>query len=431
MSDHDPAFRPTRRDLLKTLMAAGGLCLLPMGRRGWALAGPQAANRHMVVIFMRGAVDGLSIVAPYREANYYQARSSIALAPPGQSDGLIDLDGFFGLNPNLAGLMPYWQDKSLAFVHAFGSPAGTRSHFEAQDIMETAMLNTAMASQGWMNGLIQALPDNRSPTRALSFGNVLPKIFQGRYDVAAIPTGIKGRNGNDKMLRGNGASNPAADDAFSKLYGAQSQLGGLYKQGVAARESVMGDLPVEDAMQKEMENSAKGAPGTDGFTMESQKIAQMIRQDSSIQLVFMDVGGWDTHVQQGNARGQLANKLQKFGNGIAALAEGLGPAYRDTAILVVSEFGRTVHENGNAGTDHGHGNVAWLMGGGVQGGQVWTRWPGLNPDQLNDGRDLAVTTDFRALVGAVVAGHFGLDEQRIGGIIPGYVRDPALASIIS
>jgi uncharacterized protein (DUF1501 family) len=144
----------------------------------------------------------------------------------------------------------------------------------------------------------------------------------------------------------------------------------------------------------------------------------------------MDVGGWDTHVQQGNAKGQLANKLGKFGEGIAALAQGLGPAYQNTAILIVSEFGRTVAENGNAGTDHGHGNVAWLLGGDVQGGRVWTRWPGLNENQLYQGRDLAVTTDFRALTGTVIAQHFGLDDQQIGAIIPGDQRDPELSRII-
>jgi uncharacterized protein (DUF1501 family) len=420
----------SRRDILKGLMLAGGYCLMPLGRRGWALAAPQAVNRHLVVIFMRGAVDGLSIVTPYREPNYYDVRRSIALAPPGQAGGVIDLDGFFGLNPNLAPLMPMWQDKTLAFIHASGSPATTRSHFEAQDIMETAMLNSALASQGWLNGLAQILPDNHSPTRALAFGNVMPKIFQGHYDVATVPVGIKGK--------GKGAptapESPQMEQAFSQLYGNQSQLGGLYKQGIAAREGVMQDLQqgqTAEEMQREMEASAKGAPGADGFVMETTKAAEMIRQDPGIQLVFMDVGGWDTHVQQGNAKGQLANKLSKFGEGIAALAQNLGPAYRDTAILIVSEFGRTVAENGNAGTDHGHGNVAWLMGGGVRGGRVWTRWPGLDTNKLYEGRDLAVTTDFRSLIGAVAGGHFGLDEQRIAQIIPGYQRDAALGGVIA
>jgi X-X-X-Leu-X-X-Gly heptad repeat protein len=412
----------TRRDVLKGMMLAGGFCLMPFGKRGWVLAAPQATDRHLVVIFMRGAVDGLSLVTPYREPDYYRKRSTIALPPPGQADGLIDLDGFFGLHPALAPLMPWWQNRTLAFIHASGSPSETRSHFEAQDVMETAMLNTALATQGWMNGLAQALPDNHSPTRALSFGNVLPKIFQGKYDVAAIPVGIQAGGGN-------AVSNPRLEQAFSRLYGTTPALNGLYKQAVAARAGVMQDLQSGQDLQKEMEASANGAPGADGFAAETAKAAGMMRQDPNIQLLFMDVGGWDTHVQQGNARGQLANKLGKLGDGIAALAEGLGPAFDNTAILIVSEFGRTVAENGNAGTDHGHGNVAWLLGGGVKGGKVWGSWPGLGEDRLYQGRDLAVTTDFRALVGAVIAGHFGLDDRHIGAIIPEYARDPALGGL--
>jgi uncharacterized protein (DUF1501 family) len=414
----------TRRKLLKGLLLAGGFTLLPLSGRGWVLAAPEPVNRHLVVIMMRGAVDGLNVVTPYREANYYRVRNSIAMPPPGQSSGLVDLDGYFGLNPALTPIMPLWQDKTLAFIHACGSPNTTRSHFEAQDILETAMMNTAMASQGWMNGLAQALPVNQSATRAVAFGNVLPKIFQGHYDVSTIPVGIKGNGGKQ-------VSNPQLEQAFSQLYGNQTELGGLYKQGLAARSSVMQDLQNGPDLEKEMEAASKGAPGADGFAIETSKVAQMIRQDPGVQLVFLDVGGWDTHVQQGSIKGQLFNKLNKLGEGIAALAQGLGPAYKDTAILIMSEFGRTVAENGNAGTDHGHGNVAWLMGGGVKGGKVWHRWPGLNENQLYEGRDLAVTTDFRGVIGSVASGHFGLDDQKIAAIIPGYQRDVGLSPIIT
>jgi len=422
----------TRRDLLKGLLLGGGFSLLPFGRRGWALAAPEAADRHLVVIFMRGAVDGLSIVTPYREANYYRVRTTTALAPPGQTDGLIDLNGFYGLNPALAPLMPFWQNHSLAFIHASGSPAETRSHFEAQDIMETAMVNSAMATQGWMNGLAQILPDNQSPTRALSFSNILPKIFQGPINVASVPTGIqpKGMRGQ----KGGGQMNQAQDDhtaqEFSALYGGNAALGGLYKQGVAAQQSVMNDLQNGSELQNEMQAASRGAPGVNGFVKVSEKAADLIRQDPTIQLLFMDVGGWDTHVQQGNAKGQLSNKLGYLGQGLAALGQGLGPAFKNTVILVVSEFGRTVHENGNAGTDHGHGNVAWLMGGGVRGG-VWSRWPGLNDNQLHEGRDLAVTTDFRSIVGAVAGQHFGVGDLQLATIIPNYKHDPGLNGLIT
>ena len=407
---------PSRRDVLKSLLIGSGLCFLPFGRSGWALAAPNGgAQRHLVVILMRGAVDGLSIVTPYREAAYYGSRPGIAIAPPGRADGLIDLDGNFGLHPSLTSLMPLWEKGGMAFIHASGSPAETRSHFEAQDILETAMVNSAAARQGWMNGLAQILPDNHASTRALSFGNTLPKIFQGRFNVASIPVGIRPNGGGE---------NPRLDAELSQMYGNQSELGNLYKEATNARSSVMQDL------QDEMQQAGRGAPGADAFVTECTKAADMIRHDPKIQLMFMDVGGWDTHVAQGNAKGQLANKLERFGQGLAALTQGLGPEYGNTTILVMSEFGRTVRQNGNNGTDHGHGNVAWLIGGDVRGGKVYTRWPGLNPDQLWEGRDLAVTTDFRSVIGSTIAGQFGIPQQTVASLIPGYQFDPMLSGIV-
>lgn len=408
----------SRRDILKGLMLAGGYALMPLGGRGWALAAPNAVNRHLVVILMRGAVDGLSIVAPYTENNYYNARPNIALPQPGTSDGLLYLDGNFGLHPSLEMLIPLWKNRTLAFIHASGSPAETRSHFEAQDILETAMLNSANAQQGWMNGLAQMLPDNHAATRALSFSNVLPKIFQGRFDVASVPNSIRPNGGKP-------VENPRLSAELSQMYGTHSELGGLYKQATEARSSMMQDL------EDEMQQAGKGAPGADAFVMQGTKAADMIRHDPNIQLVFMDVGGWDTHVGQGNAKGQLANRLERFGAGLAALTGGLGPEYNNTAILIMSEFGRTVKQNGNQGTDHGHGNVAWLMGGGVKGGKVYGRWPGLNTDELWQGRDLAVTTDFRSIIGAVIEGHLDVAEGNLQHILPGYTPDIMLRGIVS
>lgn len=408
----------TRRELLTGMMLGGGYCLVPFGKRGWALAAPQVMERRMIVILMRGAVDGLSLVAPYMERNYYNARPNIAIDRPGQTDGLLNLDGFFGLHPALAPLMPLWENRSLAFIHASGSPSETRSHFEAQDIMETALLNSAMATQGWMNGLAQILPENHSPTRTLSFGNVMPKIFEGRENVSTVPTNFRPKDPKHP-------DNPQVDQQFSALYGNSSQLGNLYHEGVSARETMSQDL------ETEMETAGKGAPGVDAFVLQSQRAAEMIRRDPSVQLVFMDVGGWDTHVGQGNAKGQLANKLSKLGEGLAALTQGLGDQYQNTAILIMSEFGRTVAQNGNNGTDHGHGNVAWLMGGNVRGGKVYGRWPGLDVSQLHEGRDLAVTTDFRSIIGAVANGHFGLDDTTIRQLINSYQPDQGLTGIIA
>jgi len=406
-----------RRSFLQGLMLAGGYSLLPLSRSGWALAAPDPSDRHMIVILMRGAVDGLSLVAPYREQNYYAARPNIAVAPPGQTDGLIDLDGFFGLHPSLSPLMPLWQSRTLAFIHASGSVAETRSHFEAQDIMETAMLNSALANQGWMNSLAQILPDNHAPTRTLSFGNVLPKIFQGRYNVASVPSGIKSNGGKS-------VEDPKLQQSLNQLYGNQKELGGLYQEAISSREGMMQDLG------NEMEAAGKNAPGADAFVVQATKAGNMIRNDPHIQLMFMDVGGWDTHIGQGNGKGALANKLEKLGQALAALTLALGNEYQNTTILVMSEFGRTVAQNGNSGTDHGHGNVAWLMGGGIKGGKVYSRWPGLNPNQLWEGRDLAVTTDFRSIIGATISGHFGVSDIAMRQIIPDYKPDSGLKGII-
>ena len=412
---------PTRRDVLRGLVLAGGCCLLPFGGRGWAIAAPEPVSRHLIVILLRGAVDGLSLVAPYTEANYYALRPAIALPPPGSADGLLVLDGQFGLHPALAPLLPYWQQGGLAFIQASGSPAETRSHFEAQDILETALLNSAMAQQGWLNGLAQMLPVTASPTRALSFGTVLPKIFQGRFNVATIPTGIRaGGKPEDAKLAA----------ALSQLYGTDAQLGGLYQQAVASRSAVQQDLQQDAAMQQEQIVANGNAPNPDAFVGECRNAASVIRQDPSLQLLFMDVGGWDTHVNQGNAKGQLANRLQRLGEGLAALAQGLGPEYANTAVLVMSEFGRTVAQNGNSGTDHGHGNVAMLLGGAVRGGKVYGNWPGLGSNQLWEGRDLAVTTDFRSIIGAAVGGQFGLDPVDLRRLIPGYQAAAGLQNLI-
>jgi len=405
----------TRRLLLKSL-AAAGLSLFPLSRGSWALAGAQQAEKHLIVILLRGAIDGLSVVAPYAEANYYALRPNIALAKPGATDGLLDLDGFFGLHPALAPLLPYWQDRSLAFIHASGSPALSRSHFEAQDILETAMLNTALARQGWLNGLAQILPDNHAADRAISVGNVMPKIFQGKASISTMPTNLRA----DKP---SAIDNPQLEKKFAQLYATHPELASHYQRAVSARAVMLADL------QAEMSDADRGAPNSDAFINMSEKVAELLRHDSHIQLVFMDVGGWDTHIAQGNAKGQLAGKLEKFGQGLAALIQGLGPAYQNTAILVMSEFGRTVAENGNKGTDHGHGNVAWLLGGDVQGGKVHGRWPGLDSEQLWEGRDLAVTTDFRAVIGNVVGRHFGLSDVAVRGFISDYRADLGLAGL--
>ena len=395
-----------RRSFLKMLGLGIGYAALPFGKSGLAFAADAPVDNHLIVIMMRGAVDGLSVVVPYSEAAYYKNRPNIAIQRPGAENGVIDLDGKFGLNPALSSIMQLWNNKTLAFIHASGSLAETRSHFEAQDIMETASEHAG--ANGWMNKLVQVLPDTNSSTRALSFGNTLPKIFSGQYNVATVPRGIKG--GNSKMA----FDDPKIGGAFSSMYKNNPELSGLYKDAVSSHETMIADL------DQEMVASAQGAAQPDEFGSECQKLATMMKRDPRIQLAFLDVGGWDTHINQGNAKGQLANKLGKLGEAFAALANGLGERYADTTIIVMSEFGRTVAENGNQGTDHGHGNVMWVTGGKITGGKVYGEWPGLEQSQLHEQRDLAITTDFKSVIAQILGKQFALNSTQIASILGQY-----------
>ena len=405
-----------RRKFLKLMGLGIGYTILPFGKTGLAFAADAPVDNHLVIIMMRGAVDGLSVVVPYSEAAYYKNRPNISIAKPGTNNGAIDLDGRFGLNPALAPIMPLWNDKTLAFVHASGSPAETRSHFEAQDIMETA--SEKSGTTGWMNRLVQVLPTTNSSNRALSFGDTLPKIFEGQYNIATVPRGIKA--GNSKM----DFDNPKIGGAFDSLYKNNPQLHSLYTDAVSSHETMIADL------NEEMVTSSQGAAQPDQFVSECQKLATMMKRDSKIQVAFMDVGGWDTHINQGNAQGQLANKLGKLGQAVMALASGLGERYRDTTIIVMSEFGRTVAENGNQGTDHGHGNVMWVSGGKVSGGKVYGEWPGLEQSQLHEQRDLAITTDFRSVIGQVLSNQFNLTTPQITQILDGYKPNASLSGLV-
>ena len=404
-----------RREFLRHLLLASGGLMVSVGTRGWAarLADPATGNgRRLVVVFLRGAVDGLNVVVPWADDRYYEARPTIAVPKPGQDGGVMDLDGHFGLHPALAAMLPLWQDKTLAFIHASGSPDPSRSHFEAQAFMETGTPGVATTADGWMNRLLGALPGPRSPTEALSLGPTLPRILMGSNSVANLPLG---RNADHPIA----LDRPKVADAFGALYQGDSPLDKAFQQGQRARGELMSDLA------KDMSDSFNGAPPVDGFTQDSSRLAELMNRDSSIRLAFLAVGGWDTHVGEGSSKGQLSRNLESLGNGLAALSKGLGLAYRETAIVVMSEFGRTFRENGNAGTDHGHGNAMWLMGGGVKGGKVYGDWPGLADEQLYQNRDLAVTTDFRQVLATVLGRHLGLTDTTLGTVFPGGPGDGA------
>jgi len=402
-----------RRVFLKTAAAT----LLSLGPDAWAAAAEGGPGR-LIVILLRGAVDGLSVVIPYAEEAYYRERSSIAIAPPGKPDGAVALDGHFALHPALAGLMPLWENRELAFVHAAGSPDPTRSHFDAQLYLENGTPGESTTRDGWMNRLLLALPGPRGATDAISVGPTMPRILTGRAAVATLPLGPGG-------ARPLPIDQPEVGAAFDRLYSSDDALGRSYREGRAARAQLIAALAAERQI------ADNGAPPPTGFPREAAHLAALIRRQSGIRLVALGLGGWDTHVNQGNHAGQLAQHLRPLGEGLAALARGSGEAWRDTVVVVLSEFGRTVRENGNGGTDHGHGNVIWLLGGAINGGRIYGDWPGLAPAQLYQRRDLAVATDFRSVLAAILERHMRLADLQLEAVLPGAPAvSPELAEMI-
>ncbi|HLY04313.1 MAG TPA: DUF1501 domain-containing protein [Rhizomicrobium sp.] len=410
-----------RRDFLGYSAAAGGAALVSFGSRGWALQNPRAGKQRLVVVFLRGAIDGLNVVIPYTDQNYYAMRPTIAVARPGQANGALDLDGRFGLHPALVSLMPAWKERSLAFVHASGSPDESRSHFQAQAYMESGTPGVRTTQDGWMNRVLAALPGEHAPTEAINFGQTLPRILEGSVPVASVPTRERGY-GRARDLDAP-MQDTAANAIFDRMYTGADAVSVAYREGRQAQTQIMSDLA------RDMSEAAAGAPSPKGFADDAAKLCELMRQDSTIQLAFFALSGWDTHVREGASEGQLANHLKGLGDGLAQLRTGLGDTYGRTVVVVVSEFGRTVRENGNGGTDHGHGNAMWVMGGPVNGGKIYGDWPGLEEDDLHEGRDLAVTTDFRSVVAGVLESHLKVGRAGIAGIFPGSTA-PALPHLI-
>ncbi len=409
-----------RRQFLNACAAGAGL-LLPLGPHAWAATlAPGSGSptaRKLIVVMLRGAVDGMNVVAPVADAEYARLRPNIALAKPGAEEGALNLDGYFGLHPALAPLLPLWEQKKLAFVHASGSPDASRSHFDAQDYMESGTPGVKSTQDGWMNRLLGTLPGATTPTRALGIGPVMPRILSGALPATNLANGPAG-------TRATPLDRPQIANAFDQLYAGHERFGKTYMDGRKAHEEVM--AAANSGMMSEMQAADNGAPLPNGFPDDAGRLATLMRNNLNIQLAFIALGGWDTHANQGAGSGQLASRLQPLGQGLATLAQRLGPLFDDTVIVVMSEFGRTARENGNRGTDHGHGNAMWLLGGKVQGGQVAGEWKGLADAQLNDGRDLPVTTDFRHVLAHVAERHLRLDASALARTFPNLPAGPGL-----
>ena len=423
----------------------GALALAAMGippafiaRTLFARTRGAARGKTVVFVFQRGAADGLAMVAPYGERAYYRVRGSTAIPPPRSAAGsaALDLDGFFGLHPELGPLYPLFFYKEMAVVHACGSPHPTRSHFDAQEFMETATPGER-SRVGWLNRLLTestcrgghacgrtladgaahdadhasgqaALAEEISPLRGVAIGGRLPRALQGPYPAVAI----------DDVERF-GLADPGLEAAFQRLYRDDSGdvIATAAGESFAAVERLRRAEPARYRPRPGIEY-----PGSD-FGRSLLQVAQLVKADVGLEVAFVDIDGWDTHLAQGGAHGQMALQLRELARGIRAFVDDLGSRMEDVVLVTMSEFGRTVAENGAGGTDHGHGNCMLVIGGGVGGGRVLGEWPGLERELLHEGRDLAITTDFRDVFAEIVTGHLG--AASLERVFPGYGIDPA------
>ncbi|HEY7352554.1 MAG TPA: DUF1501 domain-containing protein [Terriglobales bacterium] len=372
-------------------------------RAAFGAVEPGTRTKRLVVIFQRGAADGLNIVVPHGEQAYYALRPSINIPKA----SVLDLDGFFGLHPSMSSLLPIWNQKHLAIVHAAGSPDPTRSHFDAQDFMESGTPGMKSTEDGWLNRTLRSVHSDAS-FRAVAMGPSLPRILSGPEPAVAI------NNLNDFGIGGGGPQASPVQSSFEAMYAGSvdAVLHGSAQETFEAVKMLRSANP-------EQYTPAAGANYPRGRFGESLKeLAQLIKANLGVQVAFADIGGWDHHVNEGNTEGQLANVLRDFAQSLSAFWIDLGELAGDTVVITMSEFGRTARENGNRGTDHGHANVMFVMGGSVRGGRVYGNWPGLDPSQLHDGRDLALTTDFRTVLGEALYRHLG--NQDLSNVFPGF-----------
>lgn len=386
-------------------------------------------KRVLVCLFQRGAADGLSMVVPYGDKDYYKLRTDIALAGPSQkagAAGVLDLDGRFGLHPALKPLHELYGAGEMAVLHACGNPQATRSHFEAQDLMESGAGSDKNLATGWLNRLIGCCPEDaahHSALRAVAMAGQMPRSLQGREEALAIADlerfGVKGGGAAPSMpAMGEGMSSDrgGAAKGFEDIY--ESAVGdalhGAGRDGFAAMDL----LKKVDPKRYTPANGAAYPNG--GFGKSLRQVAQLIKAEVGLEIAFVEIGGWDTHANQGAANGALATRLTELAGGLAALHKDLGAKMSDVLVLTMSEFGRTARQNGNRGTDHGHGTAFFALGGNVRGGRVLGDWPGLSTEKLFEGRDLAITTDYRDFFAEACVKHMGVAETELEKVFPGH-----------
>ena len=411
----------------RAFMKSGALALVTMGlsprflrRTAFGMELPGAAKgRTLICLFQRGAADALNVVVPHGESSYYALRPRIAIPRPsarlGDAQAAIDLDGFFGLHPALQPLKPLWDRGLLAPIHAVGSPSTTRSHFDAQDYMESGTPDVKSTPDGWLNRYLAtkgtceecATRDGvrQSPFQAVAMTDQTPRILEGSAPAVAM----------------------TSLDAFTVRAGGSSaeQIEALYRTGTSDVVHASGSEMFEAVKMLRAANPQRYQPQNGAnyprsqFGQRLREIAQLIKANVGMEIAFADVGGWDTHVNQGGATGQLAARLGDFSQSIAALVTDLGDRMESVVILTMSEFGRMARENGTGGTDHGHAGAMFAIGGSIKGGKVHGKWPGLAREQLYEGRDLALTTDFRTVFSEIASKHLG--AAKLETVFPGYI----------
>jgi uncharacterized protein (DUF1501 family) len=401
-----------RRFLKSTGLGFLALGLPPAFLVRTAKAQQAGKGKVMVVVFQRGAMDGLNAVIPFKDPAYYSLRPSIAIAEPASGeDRAIDLDGFYGLHPALAPLKGIYDKGHLAIVHAAGSPDNTRSHFDAQDYMEIGTPGIKSTPDGWLNRCLNEQKKPESSFRGVALTAQMPRILAGSAPALTLSSIDEFRLRNDTMAA-----------TLQKLYTSTSDT--LFRFGGQSLFAAMAELRrVESKIPVSMERYPAGR-----FGASLAQIARLIKADVGLEIAFTEIQGWDTHVNQGGAKGQMANRLKDLAEGLATFYRDLGDRIEDVVVITLSEFGRTARENGNRGTDHGHANVMLALGGPVRGGKVYGRWPGLAPEVLYEGRDLNLTTDFRTVCGEVISRHLG--QKDLSKIFPGFRASASLGLIV-
>jgi uncharacterized protein (DUF1501 family) len=403
----------SRRSFIKS----AGLGFLALGLPPSFLvraAGAQQSNRGkvLVVVFQRGGMDGLNVIVPFKDRAYYALRPSIALAEPAAGEErAIDLDGYFALHPALAPLKNIYDKGHLAILHAAGSPDNTRSHFDAQDYMEIGTPGVKSTPDGWLNRYLNEKRLSDSPFRGVAVGPQTPRMLAGAAPSLSLSSIEEFRLRNQTMAA-----------TLQKLY--TNSTDPLFRQG---GNSLFDALARLRTIESKIPPSTASYP-VGKFAVGLKQIARLIKADVGLEIAFTEIEGWDTHVAEGGATGILANRLKEFGAGLAAFYQDLSDRLDDVVVVTMSEFGRTARENGNRGTDHGHANVMFVLGGRVRGGKVYGRWPGLAPEVLYEGRDLDLTTDYRTVCSEVFARH--LAQRDMARIFPGFRSENPLGIVV-